>query len=103
MSGSSKSEPGIARLQDDIAALQRDVTSLVEHLKLGAASGAQSAADQFDDGAHRVYHGIAAEGDRVAKVVCRQVEEQPLGALRIALGVGYIGGRLLLRRAWAGR
>ena len=103
MSGSSKSEPGIAGLQDDIAGLKRDVTSLLEHLKVGAASGAQSAADQLDDGAHRVYRDIAAEGDLVSKVVCRQVEEQLLFALLIALGVGYIGGRLLSRRAWAGR
>jgi hypothetical protein len=97
MSGSSKSEPGIAGLQDDIAALKRDVASLIEHLKLGATSGAQSAAEQLDDGAHRLCRGLAAEGDRVAKVVCRQVEEQPLVALLIALGIGYVGGRLLSR------
>lgn len=31
------------------------------------------------------------------KVVTDQVEQQPLVALLIALGVGYVGGRLLSR------
>ncbi len=97
MSASDKSEPGIAGLQDDIAALKRDVASLIEHLKLGATTGAQSAAEQLDDGAHKVCRGVAAEGQRAAALVCRQIEAQPLVALLVALGVGYVGGRLLAR------
>jgi hypothetical protein len=97
MSASDKTEPGIAGLQDDIAALKRDVASLIEHLKLGATTGAQSAAGHLDDGAHRVCRGLAAEGERAAKVVSDQIEAQPLVALLIALGVGYVGGRLLSR------
>jgi hypothetical protein len=97
MSGSNKSEPGIAGLQDDIAALKRDVASLIEHLKVGATTGAQNAAGQLDDGAHRICRGLAAEGDRAVKAVSDQIEAQPLVALLIALGVGYVGGRLLSR------
>jgi hypothetical protein len=97
MSASDKSEPAIAGLQEDIAALKRDVASLLEHLKLGATTGAQSAAGHLDDGAHRVCRGLAAEGERAAKAVSDQVEAQPLVALLIALGVGYVGGRLLSR------
>jgi hypothetical protein len=97
MSVSSKSEPGIAELQEDMAALKRDLSSLIEHLKLGATAGAQSAAGQIDDGAHRAYRSIATEAERAAKMVCRQVEAQPLVALLIALGLGYVGGRLLSR------
>ena len=97
MSESDKSESGVAGLQDDIATLKRDVASLIEHLKLGATTGAQSAAEHLEDGAHRIYRGVAAEGERAAEVVCRQIEAQPLVALLIALGVGYIGGRLLSR------
>jgi len=94
---SDKIEPGIAGLQEDIIALKRDVTALLEHLKLGATSGAQSAAEQLDTGAHRVCRGLAAESDRAASMVRQQIEEQPLVALLIALGVGYVGGRLLSR------
>jgi hypothetical protein len=97
MSEPDKSESGVAGLQDDIATLKRDVASLIEHLKLGATTGAQSAAEQLEDGAHRICRGVAAEGERAAAVVCRQIEAQPLVALLIALGVGYIGGRLLSR------
>ena len=77
--------------------MKRDVSNLLDHLKTGAANGAQSAADQIDEGARRLYRHIAAEGERSAKVIGQHVEEQPLVALLIALGVGYISGRLLSR------
>lgn len=97
MNASSTNEPDLAILQSDIAALKRDVTSLVEHLKVGATNGAHSAADYLDDGARRLYRNVAAEGQRSAKVVGQQIEDHPLATLLIALGVGYIGGRFLSR------
>lgn len=97
MTTSSNTDPGLAALKDDIAALQRDVATLLEHLQAGAANGARSAADQLDDSVHRIYRNVAAGGDRAVKGVSRQIEEQPLVALLIALGVGYVGGRLLSR------
>ena len=97
MNASSKSEPDLAVLQDDLATLKRDVASLIEHLKTGATNGAHSAAEYLDDGARRLYRNVAAEGQRSAKVIGEQVEEHPLAALLIALGVGYIGGRFLSR------
>jgi ElaB/YqjD/DUF883 family membrane-anchored ribosome-binding protein len=97
MSGSSNSDSGLDAVRDDIAALKRDVTALMEHLKAGVAGTAQSAAAQVDEGAHRICHNLAAEAERQAKALGRQVEEQPLTALLIALGVGYIGGRFLSR------
>ncbi len=97
MSVSSKTDPDLAALQDDLVALKRDVSNLLEHLKAGATNGAQTAAGRLDDGAQRVYRNVTAEGDRAAKAIGRQVEEQPLVALLIALGVGYVGGRLLSR------
>ncbi len=68
----------MATLQHDIAALKRDVTNLMEHLKAGATGTAQSAAAQIDAGARQVYSSIAAEADRSAKALSKQVEEQPL-------------------------
>ena len=93
MSGSSKPDPDLATLKDDIAALKRDVASLIEHLKAGATGGAQSMAGQLDES---VRH-LAAEAERSAKAIGRQVEEQPLTALLIALAVGYAADRLLSR------
>ena len=97
MSISSKTDPDLAALQDDLAALKRDVSNLLEHLKIGATNSAQTAAGRVDDEAHRIYHGAAAEGDRAARAIGRQIEKQPLVALLIALGIGYVGGRLLSR------
>jgi ElaB/YqjD/DUF883 family membrane-anchored ribosome-binding protein len=97
MSELNKNESATANLQDDIAALKRDVAGLMEHLKLGATAGVQSASDQIDDSAHRVCRSVSAEGERAAKAISRQVEAQPLVALLVALGVGYVGGRMLSR------
>ncbi len=97
MSTSSKIDPDLAALQEDLAALKRDVSRLLDHLKVGAANGAQNAAERLEDGVQRIYRDVAAEGDRAAKTIGRHVEEQPLVALLIALGVGYVGGRLLSR------
>jgi len=97
MNASSPTTPDLAALQSDIAAVKRDVTSLIEHLKLSTANSAHNAADYLDEGARRLYHNVAAEGQRSAKIVGHQIEDHPLAALLIALGVGYIGGRILSR------
>ena len=87
----------LAALQNDMAALKRDVASLVQHLANGATKSAQDAASQIDDGARRLYRTAAAEGDRSIKAISAQVEAQPVAALLIAVGLGYLGGRLLTR------
>lgn len=73
-------------LADDVAALKRDLASLVDNLK---KTGKGTAND--------VYRNIAAESERSVKAISRQVEEQPLMSLLIAFGVGLVGGRLLSR------
>jgi ElaB/YqjD/DUF883 family membrane-anchored ribosome-binding protein len=97
MTASSKGEPDLVVVQEDLAALKRDVASLIEHLKASATNGARSVAGQLDGAAQRLYRNVAAEGERSVKAMSRQVEEQPLTALLIALGVGYVAGRLLSR------
>jgi ElaB/YqjD/DUF883 family membrane-anchored ribosome-binding protein len=97
MSESNKNDHAPENLHTDIAALKHDVASLIEHLKAGATNGAHSATARLDDSAHKLYQDLAAGGERSAKAIGRQVEQQPLVALLIALGVGYIGGRLLSR------
>ena len=97
MSASLKSDPDFAALHDDVAALRRDVASLIAHLSGGATSTAQAAAEHIDEGARRLYRGVVAEGEASVNAIGRQIEEQPLVAILIAVGLGYIGGRLLPR------
>jgi hypothetical protein len=94
---STRQDADLTAVKDDIAALKRDVASLIEHLKAGVTHGAQTAAAHVDGGTRRLYRNAATEGERAVKSVSEQVERQPLLALLIAVGVGYIGGRVLAR------
>ena len=90
-------EPDLAALRDDLAGLKRDVAGLIEHLKLGVTAGAASAATQIDTSARGLAHDVAVEGTRAADLLGRKIEEQPLIALLIAAGIGWIGGRIMSR------
>ena len=97
MTASIKTEPTFASLQDDLIVLKRDVATLIEHAKTGAASGAESVVTRLDDGAHRLYREAAAGGTKSVQAVSRKIVEQPIAALLIALGAGYLGGRFRSR------
>ena len=97
MSQSTNGNPDLAALREDLAALKRDVAGLIEHLQAGATESAQSAASHLDDCTHQLCRGIAAEAERQAEAVGRQIEQHPLLCLLVAVGVGYIGGRVLSR------
>jgi ElaB/YqjD/DUF883 family membrane-anchored ribosome-binding protein len=85
----------------DLAMLKRDVAALMSQLKSGAVRGAKEAAedtlDQLSERASRLYDKVAAQGERSAEAISRQVEEQPIASLLIAFGVGFIVSRLLSR------
>ena len=97
MAESKNAETGLAAFRDDLAALRRDVSSLIEHVKGGATDGVHNAAEQIDRKARGFCHEAGAEGERSAKAVGAWVEKQPVLALLIALGVGYVGARAFLR------
>jgi hypothetical protein len=97
MAESPNAAMDLAAFRDDLAALRRDVSSLIEHVKGGATDKVHNAAEQIDRGARGFCHEAGAEGERSAKAVGAWVEKQPVLALLIALGVGYVGARLLLR------
>ena len=97
MTESKSAEMDLAAFRDDLAALRADVSSLIDHVKGGAADKVQNAAEQIDRGARGICHEMGAEGERSAKAVGAWVEKQPVLALLIALGVGYIGARAFLR------
>ncbi len=94
----------LAAMRDDLAALKTDVTNLLSHLKDSAASSAQSAANgaqgllgQVDERARELYRSASSESDKAVRAAGQKIEEQPVTAVLIALGIGYIGGRLLSR------
>jgi len=97
MAESKNAEMDLAAFRDDLATLRRDVASLIEHVKGGAADTVQNAAEQIDRGARGFCHEAGAEGERSAKAIGAWVEKQPVPALLIALGVGYVGARAFLR------
>jgi hypothetical protein len=97
MAESKNAEMDLAAFRDDLAALKHDVASLIEHVKGGATDKVHNAAEQIDRGARGLCHDMEAEGERSAKAVGAWVEKQPVLALLIALGVGYIGARAFLR------
>ena len=97
MSNTVNTDQTLAALQADVASLKQDLTSLLSHLKTGATVNAQAAAAEIDQGAQNLYRSAAASGERSLKAIGSQIEEQPMLALLLLLGVGYVGGRLLTR------
>ncbi len=97
MSASSDVQPDFTALRDDLTALKGDMAVLLTNLKGSAANGAAGAAAQVNARANGIYDAAAAGGNRAADAMGKQVEEQPLMALLIAFGLGFIGSRVLLR------
>ena len=90
MTAASEEKPDLAAVQEDIAALKRDVANLIEHLKAGATNGAQSAAGQLDEAAQRLYRSVAAEGGSsvscLTKIFCVEspvIAGRPLARCRV--------------------
>ena len=97
MSESTIPCPDLAALRADLAALQRDVGALVSHLQSDATTTMQGAAAKLEEGAGKLLRNITDEGGRSMKAVGQKIEDQPLLALLIAFGVGYLGGRTIGR------
>ena len=97
MSVATETNPNFTALRDDLNALKQDVASLVTHVRLEASNGADHAVSRLDENVHRLVRNLAAEGEVASNAIGRQVIEQPIMALLVALGVGYVGGRLLPR------
>ena len=93
--------PDIEAIVDDLAALKRDLATLMSHLKTdalnGASEAAQSAIGRIGDQAESIYESLAAQGKRSGKKIGRQVEEQPVLSLLVAFAVGFCASRLLSR------
>jgi hypothetical protein len=86
---------------DDLAALKRDLATLMSHLKTdalnGASEAAQSVAGRIGERAEGIYESLAAQGKRSGKAISRQIEEQPVVSLLLAFAVGFCASRMLSR------
>jgi ElaB/YqjD/DUF883 family membrane-anchored ribosome-binding protein len=91
----------LAAVVDDLAALRHDFSALMNQMKSGSFSNGNDAAEnavrQLGDRANRLYDVVAARGERSARALGRQIEEQPIMSLLIAFGVGFVASRLLVR------
>lgn len=99
MSASMDSDPDIALFREDLARLKRDVASLIEHIKGGATNNVQNATNQVERHVRSLRQEAGAQGERSAQAVRVFTEKQPLAALIIAVGIGYVGARVLRRES----
>jgi hypothetical protein len=95
MSASMDSDPDIALFREDLVI--RDVASLIEHIKGGATNNVQNATNQIERHVRSLCQEAGAQGERSAQAVRVFTEQQPLVALIIAAGIGYVGARVLRR------
>ena len=93
MSASMDSDPDIALSREDLVILKRDVASLIEHIKGGATNNVQNATNQVEPHVGSLRQEAGAQGERSAQAVRVFTEKQPLVALIIAVGIGYVGAR----------
>ena len=89
--------PDLAALQADVTALKKDVASLVDNLQKQTVNGAIGAVDRLEKQAEQLYRSVYAKGEHQAEVLSHKIEDQPIAAVLIAAGIGYLGGRLLAR------
>lgn len=97
MSASMDSDPGSALFREDLVILKREVASLIERIKGGATSNVQIATNQIERHVRSLRQEAGAQGERSAQAVRVFTEKQPLVALIIAVGIGYVGARVLRR------
>ena len=97
MSASTNVDSDLQQFREDLGALKRDVASLIEHMKGGAANTVQNAAGEVERRVRSLTEQAGAEGDRSAKALQVFLQNQPVLALTIAVGIGYLGARVLRR------
>jgi ABC-type transporter Mla subunit MlaD len=97
MDASTNNDAALAAVRGDLAALRSDVGALVANLQKKTRNGASDAADQISGTVKGLSETAADSGQQSAKAIGAWIEEKPLLAFLIAVGVGYVGVRALLR------
>lgn len=90
-SGSPMDDPAnLDAIVKDVDSLKKDIAALIEQVKGGAS-------EDLTGKTRRLYDALAADGEKSIAALTRQVEDHPLSALLIALGLGFIGAQFLKR------
>ncbi len=97
LKGNGETGADIQSIMNDLASLRDDIAQLTKHVGNNAFEASNAAADQIGAEATKAYNNMAAQGQRSAKKIGQQVEEQPLTALLIAFALGFVGSRVLSR------
>ena len=97
MTASINESAEFASVREDLAALRADMGALISQLQKQAGDGAKDTARQISGGVRDLSQGVADGGRQSARAMGAWVEEQPVLAFLIAIGVGYVGARALLR------
>jgi ElaB/YqjD/DUF883 family membrane-anchored ribosome-binding protein len=97
LKGSGDTNVDIQAIMNDLASLKDDIAKLTKSVGNNAYEASSAAADQIGAEATKAYNNMAAQGQRSAKKIGQQVEEQPMTALLIAFALGFVGSRVLSR------
>lgn len=81
-------------LSADVERLKKDFARAMEHLKDGAANAGSNLADSVTDEASELYGLMAKKGERAARTLGKQIEDQPITSLLVAFTAGFFISRL---------
>lgn len=84
----------------DVAALKRDLAKAIARFKENTGDTVEDAQDFVEEISNElagIVKDASKRGSRTMKSVSRKVEDQPVAALLIAFGVGFIISRLISR------
>ena len=84
----------------DVAALKRDLAKAIARFKDSSSDTVEDAQDfveEIRDELAGIVKDASKRSSRTVKSVSRKVEDQPVAALLIAFGVGFIISRLISR------
>lgn len=97
----SVNTPDIEAIADDLAALKRDVAKALQHVKSlsldDTLESARDMADELTDDVADLYKDLQKKGRKTAKVVERQLEDQPVAGLLMAFAAGILISKLFFR------
>jgi len=92
-------------LKDELARLRGDFGDLARTLKDLTRDGVGAAREKLDEGAHGVLDELRSVLDRIrhggkdaVESVEQRLEKNPLVVVLVAVGVGFLMGKLLKRR-----